>query len=259
MSSAPTLDGPISLQAGADFAAEATSSLSAQPHPASHTPTSRSSPLGASSTQATSPAGVHPHEPTSLFVLPPHTHAGRNPEGLVQSSRKSKEVKMLSNAQKATKKVLQETKRAQESYFTEQFDIFLEKQFLDLSAFAEKHDKKIEHLQKLIITSSHYKNKRAVNLENAKLHAKSLEVNADRAPGNCAKLSELRLLVKDDPALNNLSEDSMKLLKDGLLASRDVKKTGARPSNKACSLDYRAEVRELNDRVSSFDVVSCSG
>jgi hypothetical protein len=124
---------------------------------------------------------------------------------------------VLSNAQKATKKVEQETKRVQEVYFNEQFNILLEKQFVELSAFAEKHEKKIEHLQKLINTSPHYKKKRAVNLENAKIHAKSLEVNADRALGDCAKLPELRQLVKEDLALQNLSEETEKLLKDDVL------------------------------------------
>ena len=84
-----------------------------------------------------------------------------------------------------------------------------------------------------------------------------MEVNADRAPGDYAKLSELRQLVKEDPALQNLSEETEKLLKDDVVTMRDLKKTGARPSNKACSLDYRGEVRELNDRVSSSIVFSC--
>ena len=129
----------------------------------------------------------------------------------------------------------------------------LEKQFIKLSAFAEKHEKKVEHLQKLISTSSHYKKKRAVNLENAKLHAKSLEVNADCDLGDCVKLSELRQLVKGDLAFQNLSEEAEKLLKDDVLAMQDVKKTGACPSNKVCSFDYRAEVHEFNEKVS----ISC--
>ena len=58
--------------------------------------------------------------------------------------------------------------------------------------------------------------------------------------------------MKEDLALHNLSNEAEKLLKDGVLALRDLKKTGARPSNKACSLDYRAEVSELNDKVSSY-------
>ena len=129
-------------------------------------------------------------------------------------------------------------KRVQWEYFDEQFDIFLEKQFNELSAFAEQHNKKVEYLQKLISTSSHYKQKWAVNLENAKLHVKSLEVNEGCAQGNCTKLPELRQLMKEDPALQNLSEEAKKMLKDDLLMMRDLKKTGAHPANKGCALDY---------------------
>ena len=107
----------------------------------------------------------------------------------------------LSNAQKATKKVKQETKWVQEAYFNEQFDIFLKKQFNELNTFPEKHEKKVEHLQKLINMSSHYKKKRAVKLENTKIHAKFLEVNADHALDNYAKLSELCQFMKEDPVL----------------------------------------------------------
>ena len=156
----------------------------------------------------------------------------------------------MSNVQKATKKIQQETKRVQQEYFDEQFDIFLEKQFNELSAFAEQHDKKVEYLQKLISMSSHYKRKWAVNLENAKLHVKSLEVNEGRAQGNCAKLPELRWLVKEDLALQNLSEETEEMLKDDLLMMQDLKKTGACPTNKGCALDYQAEICELNDTVS---------
>lgn len=165
---------------------------------------------------------------------------------------------MLSDAQKATKKVQQEAKRIQQANFNEEFNVFLEKQFNELIAFAERHDKKVEYLQKLMNTSSHYKPKRAVNLENAKLHAKSLEVNADRAPGDGIKLPELYRLVREDPALQNLSKETEKLLRDTVVDLRDLKKTGAHPLNKAYAVDYRAEVRDLNDRVTTSIISSCS-
>jgi hypothetical protein len=163
----------------------------------------------------------------------------------------------LSEAQKATKKVQQEVKRVRQKTFNEEFDILLEKQHNELVEFGERHDKKIEYLRKLMATSSHYKPRRAVNLENAKLHAKSLEVNEGRAPGDCAKLPELRRLVREDTSLQNLSEEAEKLLRDDVVALRDLKKIGARPSNKACAMDYRTEVRNLNDRVSTSIIPCC--
>ena len=81
---------------------------------------------------------------------------------------------------------------------------------------------------------------------------KSLEVNEGCAQGNCAKLLELHWLVKEDPALQNLSEEAEEMLKDDLLTMQDLKKTGVHPTNKGCALDYRAEICELNDTVSSL-------
>ena len=216
----------------------------------SHTTSPPSKPTAPTPDDITLASNLSLQAGPQLYVSQPPTHAGRMSDGLLQGSN----MRMgpnLSNAQKATKKIQQEAKRVQQEHFNEEFDSLLEKQFNELCTFAELHDKKVEHLQKLINSSSHYKPKRAVNLENAKLHAKSLEVNVGRAQGDCAKLPELRQLVKEDLALQNLSEESQKVLKDGVLAMRDVKKVGTRPSNKACALDYRSEVRELNDRVSS--------
>ena len=77
-----------------------------------------------------------------------------------------------------------------------------------------------------------------------------MEVNEGRAQSNCAKLLELRWLMREDPALQNLSEEAEEMLKDDLLVMQDLKKTGACPTNKGCALDYQAEIHELNDTVS---------
>ena len=168
------------------------------------------------------------HTASQLFVLRPPTHAAHTGDGSIQKLNLRKGPD-LSNVQKATKNIQQEMKRVQWEYFDEQFDIFLEKQFNELSAFAEQHDKKVEYLQKLISMSSYYKQKRTVNLENAKLHAKLLEVNEGHAQGNCAKLPELRQLVKEDPALQNLSEEAEEMPKDDLLTMQDLKEDWSPP------------------------------
>jgi len=59
----------------------------------------------------------------------------------------------------------------------------------DLQKLQEKHEKEyedlarahfvtVEYITKLTSTSAHYKTKRTVNMQNAKIHAKSVEVNA---------------------------------------------------------------------------------
>ena len=47
----------------------------------------------------------------------------------------------------------------------------------ELEIFSKEHNTKLDHIQKLTSQSSHYKQKRAVTIQNAKVHAKSLEVN----------------------------------------------------------------------------------
>ena len=56
-------------------------------------------------------------------------------------------------------------------------DVILSCHRTELEEFAKAHDTKMEYIQKLTSQSSHYKPKRAVTIQNAKLHAKSMEVN----------------------------------------------------------------------------------
>jgi hypothetical protein len=74
----------------------------------------------------------------------------------------------------------------------------------------------------------------------------------DLPRGSKHKLSELRAMVKADPALQNLSEEATKILIDGTQAHRDEKRVGARPSNKSAAQDYRHAVKSINMDVSYF-------
>ena len=182
-----------------------------------------------------------------MYVAQAPTHTGRHPDTVVQTSRKHAR---LSDAQKATRKVQQEASRVVQEALADALAVFLERRYDDLVAFADAHNTMVEYIKKLMNTSSHYKPKRAINLQNAKVHAKAAEVNTGQAPGDCVKLSEIRRLVKEDPALQNLSEEGEAILKNSVTALRDLRKIGAHPSNKASAVDYRNEVRDLNDRVS---------
>jgi hypothetical protein len=61
---------------------------------------------------------------------------------------------------------------------TADLETLLTTQHEELVALAAKHAVKVEYLQKLLKQSSHFKKKRAVTLQNALLHHKSVEVNA---------------------------------------------------------------------------------
>jgi predicted RNA-binding protein YlqC (UPF0109 family) len=87
----------------------------------------------------------------------------------------------LTDAQKATRKIRQETERHAQDLLSKELDQLLSDQRKELEDLAGRHGKKIEAIDKLISTSSHYKHKRLVNIENAKIHMKSQEINAGRS------------------------------------------------------------------------------
>ena len=71
------------------------------------------------------------------------------------------------------------------------------------------------------------------------------------------KLPELRQLVKEDPAFKILTKEEEEELHNELDDFREQKKTGARPSNKSASQDYRSTVDMLNDKVCISSLLFC--
>jgi hypothetical protein len=117
-------------------------------------------------------ASVVPPEP----LVDPSTHAGRNPSQPQQNTRVLTHHS-LSLAQKATRAVRQIADHAKAEDLATALDKLLSRHRADLEDLAKEHNTKLEHIQKLTSQSSHYKHKRAVTIQNAMLHAKSLEVN----------------------------------------------------------------------------------
>lgn len=187
--------------------------------------------------------------PPEMYITQAPTHAGHHPDAPVQTSRK---FLGLSDAQKATRKVRQEALQVEQEAFNNTFTVFLQERYDNLITFAGVHNRKVEYIEKLMNSSSHYKPKRGVNLQNAKVHVKAAEVNTGWALGDCAKLSEIHQLVKEDPDLQNLSKEDERILKNLVASLRELKKNGAHPSNKASAVDYHTEVKDLNDCVSLF-------
>lgn len=112
-----------------------------------------------------------------LFQLPPATHADRSTSIFVQESR---QLQKTSNAQKASLKIHQDANEAEHKEMNADLTALLAKQRVELLELSVRYRKKIEYIDKLVGTSAHYKHKRNVNIENAKLHAKATEVNAGK-------------------------------------------------------------------------------
>ena len=74
----------------------------------------------------------------------------------------------------------------------------------------------------------------------------------DLPRGSKHKLSEICAMVKDDPLLQNLSEEGAKILIDGTQALWEEKRVGACPSNKSVAQNYRHAVASINKDVIIF-------
>jgi len=118
-----------------------------------------------------------PMIPGPFFHLPPATHSERHPDIFVQASKSNTKSK-LSEAQKAMLKLQHEADDTEHRALNEDIRDLLARQHTELEELAACYGKKIKYLEKLIGTSRHYKPKRAVNLQNAKIHAKAIELNA---------------------------------------------------------------------------------
>lgn len=75
-------------------------------------------------------------------------------------------------------------------------------------------------------------------------------VDPDRAVGDRLHINELRQLVKDDPDLQNLSNEQEAELREELIAVREEKKRGARPTNRSAAQDYHHHLEEFNNEAS---------
>ena len=56
--------------------------------------------------------------------------------------------------------------------------------------------------------------------------------------------------MKDDPDFQDLSKEQEEELREELSSARDLKRLGARPSNRSAAQDYRRQLEQLNDEVS---------
>ena len=102
------------------------------------------------------------------------THPARNSDLFVQPVRK---ISKLSEAQKALNLLCQKVGQVEHQQLIEEFDVLLQQHLQELEELTTKFSVKPEYLNKLKGTSKHFKVKRSVNMENVKIHKKSIEMN----------------------------------------------------------------------------------
>ena len=115
-------------------------------------------------------------DPAETYHLSLATYAERNPDLFVQPVRKIRVTKLL-DTQKASLLLRQNVEQEEHQKLIEEFDALLQRNLQEQEDLAMKFSIKPEFLEKLKGTSKHFKVKRSVNIENAKIHAKSVEIN----------------------------------------------------------------------------------
>ena len=157
-------------------------------------------------------------------------------------------------AQKATKALQAKATKDKRSLVLNAIQELREKHEKEFEALAHTHLVAVEYVRKIVSTPQ-FKMKREVSIQNAKIHAKAVEVNAgvsrpfflqlltdslvDLGMGERIKLSEIKQLVKDDPLLQDLSTEQEEILRQGVRELRDHKKLGARLTNQATAQVFR--------------------
>ena len=68
--------------------------------------------------------------------------------------------------------------------------------------------------------------------------------------GDKKKMVEIRELIKEDSSYHNLTKEQEEEMKNELLSFREMKKKGARTTNKSSAQDYRSVCGNMNDKVS---------
>ncbi|KIK71512.1 hypothetical protein GYMLUDRAFT_52584 [Collybiopsis luxurians FD-317 M1] len=132
---------------------------------------------------------------------------------------------------------------------------FLEEQEEQIVAKAEELDVSVDQFKKLMGTSKHHRKKRAVSAWDAVMHAKTQELNAGLAKGQCATIEEIREAVYQDrdlmKAYKHKNEKLQTLITD-VQDHRDSKMEVARASNKTASNRATKFLKSLNTEVSSW-------
>ncbi|KAI6018895.1 hypothetical protein BKA83DRAFT_4057608 [Pisolithus microcarpus] len=175
------------------------------------------------------------------------TWATRNPGARIIPPRPSRQI---SDAQRASWAIAREQRAAKKALLDKAMQEYLAQQTSKMEEIALKHNVTVEYLKGLVGGQTHYYSSRKVQRHNALLHAKALEVNADRPCGTKYSLKEIQQMVKDDERLQNLSQEEMNQYIATLEEHRDTKIHGVRANNVAASRDVLATTdkiaKELN-------------
>ncbi|KIJ58759.1 hypothetical protein HYDPIDRAFT_54037, partial [Hydnomerulius pinastri MD-312] len=145
--------------------------------------------------------------------------------------------KPLTSAQKASRKISTEQKKAKDAELSNAITKLNEEHTKKIAELAEAHSVGVDKLTKLVNAQTNYKKNRRPTLHNALLFAKRKEVNDPLPEGQKYSMQDIWKMVLDDPKFQDLTKEEEEKYKDDLQAHRDAKKVSVRASNFAAAED----------------------
>ncbi|KAI0052972.1 hypothetical protein FA95DRAFT_1568927 [Auriscalpium vulgare] len=109
-----------------------------------------------------------------------------------------------------------------------------------IQVIATTHSVTPKKVRDLVNAVTHFKTPRAPNFENALVHMKTVELNAERPEGRKLTLVDIKAAVASDPTLRNVTPKRKEEIMGLLSAHREEQKIGIRVSHKSAAQDVMA-------------------
>ncbi|KAJ7256858.1 hypothetical protein B0H12DRAFT_1232759 [Mycena haematopus] len=183
----------------------------------------------------------------------PSTHAVRHPLVRMQLSRRRL---TKSSAVRASDNLRLEQSRKRRVDFQEAIDEEFERRAALIAEIAQRYHKKPNFVRGILCSISQYKTTRAPTLRNAVVHERAKDY---RAEGNPQKLEIIRAELQADIdngvfSLDTITDEETKRLIDQLLEHRQLKRKGARATNKAAEVDAKKTIGRIADAMEDLEV-----
>ncbi|KAG1831998.1 hypothetical protein EV424DRAFT_1313708 [Suillus variegatus] len=112
----------------------------------------------------------------------------------------------------------------------------------------------VEKVKKLMGGIKNYKSSRSAQLENALMHAKAEQVNKDLPRGAKFGAKDLRMLVKEDTAMQNLTEGEKQQYIDNLIEHHAMQNMSVRATNASAARDVQSTLDNVFKMLDSLAV-----
>ncbi|KAG1791003.1 hypothetical protein EV424DRAFT_1337699 [Suillus variegatus] len=176
--------------------------------------------------------------------------AARNPDRPVLASREplTTAQKACAKAQRASRKITSQQRKEAEDMLNSAIQQMLAKEAQKVNNIALEHGVTVEKVKKLMGGIKNYKSSHSAQLENALMHAKAEQVNKGEF------LCDLRMLVKEDTAMQNLTEGEKQQYIDNLIEHRAMQNMSVHATNASAARDVQSTLDNVFKMLDSLAV-----